>query len=154
MSGSALRRRSYQWPWTFSLRNAGQVQEQLLFVMAANDLKPNGQTVNETRGNGNGGIAREVGGNGESSVVANGFAEAILGHHVDVAHGGSHRSGRREGYVGIGRAEDEVRLFKDVGHLFVDVDSEHLGCPGTLKAESLNGQIHSQLNLARQVIVA
>jgi hypothetical protein len=154
MSGSALGRRSYQWPWMFSLRNTGQVQEQLLFMVAANDLKSNGQTVKEARWNSYRGIAGEVGGNGENSVVADGFVEAMLGHQIDGAHGSGHRSGRRKGYVGIRRGEDEVSLFKDVGHLFIEVNSEHLGCSGTLKAESLRRHTHSELNLGRQVIVA
>jgi len=123
-------------------------------MVAANDLQSNGQTVNEARGNSYRWIAREVGGNGERSVVADGFVEAMLGHQVDGAHGGGHRSGRRKGDVGIGRREDEVRVFKDVGHLFVEVNSEHLGGPGALKAESLRGHTHSELNLGRQFIVA
>ena len=80
--------------------------------------------------------------------------EAVLGDQVDLADRGGHGPGGTEGDVRVGGAEDEVGLLEQVGHLLVDVDPEHLGGAGGLHVEVVGGQVHAQLDLGGEVVVA
>src|ERR1035437_5075191 len=122
-------------------------------MVSTDDLKTERETINEARGNRNGRIAREIGRDGKSSVVTDRPIEAVRGNQIDVTHCGRHGSRRGEGNVGVRRGEHEIRAFEDVGHLFIDVNAEHLGGSGDLKVESGRGHLHSDLNLYRQVVV-
>ena len=153
-AGSGGRTGRHQGPRALELGGAGQVQQQLLLMVAADDLQPDRKPVDGAGRDGHGRVAGEVGRDGQHAVVGQGPLEAVLGHQVHVPHGGGHGALGREGHVGIGGAEDEVHLLEQVGHALVAVDAEHLGGPGHLGGEVVGSHVEGELDLRGQVVVA
>ena len=131
-----------------------QVEQQLLAMMARQDLEPDRQTVDEPAGMLIAGLPLRFDGRRQRRVVHDGPDEADLVDEVPARERGGRRALRREGHVRVGRAEHEIRLVEQVGHGAVELAAVALDRCGSLEVVALPGALESGGDLGRQLVDA
>ena len=89
---------------------------------------------------------------GQCRVVHDGAGEPDLVDQVRPGDGRRRGALRREGHVGVGRAEHEIRLFEEVGHGLVELAPVALDGGGPSQGEAFLGRLDPCPHLTREPV--
>ena len=125
---SARGRRRHEGPRAFPLDDPGEVEQQGIVVVAADDLHADREAAHRPGRDRDGRVAHDVGGDRERPVV--------LGADGPVADPGVERDLGREGRVRVRGAYHEVDLVEHLGHAFVGLGALAFAGGGQLEGEA------------------